>query len=479
MISICCQPRREYSVWPQLAGSFASSLIAFNTGCLVGLPSSLIPQLEAELDPRLHLNFEQASWIATLYLIAGLPACLVGGYLSAKYGRRRITMLAGLPLFFSWCMIAVAPSLPIIYLSRFISALAICSTHPSMGVFVSEISHPDWRGSLGVIPSIFLALGITKAYLLGFLFDWRTTAWCCSAGSLLLSAVMWGMKETPYWLVENNREKEACQSLQWYRGPTYDITEEINEIIDKKKEKDLEMDKTSDLSQTLRTMGSARFIRPFSCAGILYLLAQWTGISTMVFYMTNIFQESGSSIDPMLAPVIVAGIRVFMAGLASFVLSFASRRHLFVFSAMVISLSAATIATFSYMRTSGCCFNSTMQDSLGLLPLLATISMFMGHALGVVPVCQLMAAEVFPTEIRTLGSGICVAVATVANAINAKVYPNLLNLLGFHGTFWVYSGVGFGMAVYGWWVIPDNRGLSLVKIEDRMLRNGTQKLSKV
>ena len=108
------------------------------------------------------MALQPASSLATLYLIAGLPACLVGGYLSAKYGRRRITMLAGLPLFFSWCMIAVAPSLPIIFLSRFISALAICSTHPSMGVFVSEISHPDWRGSLGVIPSIFLALGITK-----------------------------------------------------------------------------------------------------------------------------------------------------------------------------------------------------------------------------------------------------------------------------------------------------------------------------
>ena len=28
----------------------------------------------------------------------------------------------------------------------------------------------------------------------------------------------------------------------------------------------------------------------------------------MVLYMTNIFQDSGSSIDPRLAPVIVAGI---------------------------------------------------------------------------------------------------------------------------------------------------------------------------
>jgi len=187
---------------------------------------------------------------------------------------------------------------------------------------------------------------------------------------------------------------------------------------------------------------SQAFLRPLSCAGVLYLLAQWTGISTMVFYMTNIFQESGSSFDPLLAPVLVAGIRVLTAAIASLVLSFASRRHLFVISSLLICFSSGGIATFSYMRTSDCCLTASLRDSLGLLPLLATIAMFTGHALGVVPVCQLLAAEVFPTETRTLGSGICVAIATIANAINAKVFPSLLSLLGFHGTFWLYSTVG-------------------------------------
>ena len=49
-------------------------------------------------------------------------------------------------------------------------------------------------------------------------------------------------------------------------------------------------------------------------------------------------------------------------------------------------------------------------------------------------------------------------------SIVCQVYPALVSLLGFHGTFWVYSGVGAAMALYGWLVIPDNRGLSLVKI---------------
>ena len=118
------------------------------------------------------------------------------------------------------------------------------------------------------------------------------------------------------------------------------------------------------------------------------------GISTMVIYMTNIFQDSGSTMDPLLAPVIVAGTRVLTSGLAAFVLRYASRRHLFVLSAVLIFTSTFTIATFSYMRTSDCCFDAAVKDSLGHVPLLAVIAMFVGHALGVVPVCQLLAAEV-------------------------------------------------------------------------------------
>ena len=67
---------------------------------------------------RLRVSFSQASWLATLYLVAALPACLVGGYLSARFGRRQVTMVAGFPLFFTWCIIAVAPSIQIIFAAR-------------------------------------------------------------------------------------------------------------------------------------------------------------------------------------------------------------------------------------------------------------------------------------------------------------------------------------------------------------------------
>ena len=238
---------------------------------------------------------------------------------------------------------------------------------------------------------------------------------------------MWACRETPYWLVENMREEEARRSMRWYRGELYDITGEIEEIITNKREKEVTEKTGGSVCSLFNTIASPTFLRPFSCAGVLYILAQWTGISTMVFFMTTIFQQSGSSLDPSLCPVIVAPIRLVTAGLAFFVLRYANRRYLFVISSSIIFLSTATIATFAYINTSDVVLDldSEMKETIGLVPLLAVICMFVGHALGVVPVCQLTAAEVFPTEIRTLGSGICVAVATVANAVNSKVWTEV------------------------------------------------------
>ena len=40
--------------------------------------------------------------------------------------------------------------------------------------------------------------------------------------------------------------------------------------------------KLGGLGATLRVLASTTFLRPYRCAGALYLLAQLTGVSTMV-----------------------------------------------------------------------------------------------------------------------------------------------------------------------------------------------------
>ena len=52
-----------------------------------------------------------------------------------------------------------------------------------------------------------------------------------------------------------------------------------------------------------------------------------------------------------------------------------------------------------------------------------------------------------------------------------KLYPHFLESLGFHGTFWMYGCVMVIEVIYGALTLPENKGLSLVKTEDKMINN--------
>ena len=109
----------------------------------------------------------------------------------------------------------------------------------------------------------------------------------------------------------------------------------------------------------------------------------------------------------------------------------------------------------------------------GWVPVLSVILLNSFRTIGYMAVVQLLLAESFPTEIRSYASGICGA-CTAVNMFGAtKLYPWFLQNLSFSGTFWMYAGVMAFQVVYGGFSIPENKGQSLVKTEDKMLNIAT------
>ena len=73
---------------------------------------------------------------------------------------------------------------------------------------------------------------------------------------------------------------------------------------------------------------------------------------------------------------------------------------------------------------------------------------------------------------RSYASGICGAFTAVNMFGATKLYPWFVHVLGFHGTFWMYSLVMLLEVVYAAISIPENRGESLVATEEKMARRG-------
>ncbi len=51
------------------------------------------------------------------------------------------------------------------------------------------------------------------------------------------------------------------------------------------------------------------------------------------------------------------------------------------------------------------------------------------------------------------------------NTAAIKLFPDMVDFMGFAGTYYVYTGVSVAMAIWGFVTIPDNRGKTLVQVE--------------
>ena len=193
--------------------------------------------------------------------------------------------------------------------------------------YISETVHPNLRGSLATLPPFMLASGMLFVWIISYFFTWRITAHLLIIPPILSTFLLFLLPETPYWLVENDKSEAAKKSLKFFRGGNYDISEEFNEIQSKH-----ELKKNQNTDQTwkftISRLFSKAFFKPYSCVGMLFVFTSLSGLSNLLVYMIDILDESGSSIDPEIGPIIVGAARVVFAGnILRFALHLQMKRH--------------------------------------------------------------------------------------------------------------------------------------------------------
>ena len=88
------------------------------------------------------------------------------------------------------------------------------------------------------------------------------------------------------------------------------------------------------------------------------------------------------------------------------------------------------------------------------------------RAAGQLPILHTLIAELFPTEIRTQAIGITDSMYLTTGALAVKFFPEMKHAFGFSGLCFFYAIMGFLNFTWGGLTIPDNRGKSLVKVEE-------------
>ena len=140
-----------------------------------------------------------------------------------------------------------------------------------------------------------------------------------------------------------------------------------------------------------------------------------------------------------------------------------SPRILFIVCQIMGLLGFIVLGIFAYLHE----FHS-IHPTLKWAPLAGIMVVVTKQAAGTIPVLVMLNTESYPTEFRTLAISVTESSFLLVGAIVTKTFPDLKNALGLYGAIGCFALMHIFSILWGHFMIRDNRGKSLVKVEEEI-----------
>lgn len=435
---------------------FATGVTAIG-GFLFGYDTAVINGANSYLKAHLNLNPTQEGLAGASAILGCIPGAMCAGFLSDKFGRRKLLFLCALLYAVSGLLSAIPRTFEQFLVARFISGLGIGASSMICPVYIAEIAPEKWRGrlgtlfQLGIVTGIFLTLFVNK--LIQGLGDdaWNTASgWRWMLGmevvpAVLFIALLFAVPESPRWLAQQGREEEARGVLEKVGGREHAATElaAIREVMSQEK------GRFAELFQGV-------FRKPLVLAVVLMACSQFCGINAIMYYSTKIFESAGGGRNAAFTSSVWVGlINVIFTFVAIAFVDRAGRRPLLLIGTAVQAVALGLVGWMFH----------TQQNGIALL--LCVIGFIAAFSLAMGPIGWLFCSEIFPNKVRGRAMSVAAFTVWVSCYIVAQTFPMLNDspAIGPAKTFWIYAGVSLlsFLFVLAW--IPETKGRTLEEIE--------------
>jgi len=435
---------------------FATGVTAIG-GFLFGYDTAVINGANSYLKAYMNLNPAQEGMAGASAILGCIPGAMFAGFLSDRFGRKRMLFLCALLFAISGLLSAIPRSFEQFLVARFISGLGIGASSIICPVYIAEISPEKVRGrlgslfQLGIVSGIFITLFVNK--LIQGLGDetWNTSSgWRWMLGmevvpAVLFIALLMAVPESPRWLAQKGRADEARKTLEKVGGPEH----AARELSSMQAAMRLEEGRFSELF-------TGGFFKPLAIAVALMAFSQFCGINAIMYYSTKIFAASGAGQNAAFSASV-------WVGLINFVFTFVAiglvdkvgRRPLLLIGTAVQAVALGLVGWMFH----------TQQNGIALL--VCVVLFIAAFAMAMGPIGWLFCSEIFPNKVRGRAMSVAAFTVWVSCYVVAQTFPILNDnpAIGPALTFWFYAGVSLLSFLFILVLIPETKGRSLEEIE--------------
>jgi SP family xylose:H+ symportor-like MFS transporter len=435
-----------------------STIVAALGGLLFGFDTAVISGTTDALRKVFDLTSQQLGFTVASALIGTILGAIAVGRPADRAGRRATLIVMAVFYFVS----AVGSAFPWDWYSflgfRFLGGLAVGGASVVSPLYIAEISPARLRGRLVAVQQFNIVLGILLAFFSNYLLagmklgdvTWR---WMFGVEAFPAAAfffLLFGIPQSPRWLVAKGRVEEAGQLLALLGTDTGSVRQEIDAI-----RQSLATEHDSLQEPFLRR----KYAKPIMLAVLIAMFNQLSGINAVLYYAPQVFQMAGASEgSALMQTMAVGGTNLIVTILAMTVIDYFGRKVLMLVGSVGYIVSLGTVAWAFY--TYGTQFTAT-----GNAIVLGALMLFIAsHAFGQGAVIWVFISEIFPNRVRARGQALGSFTHWFMCALISWTFPVIADVSGGHA-FAFFAAM---MVLQLFWVLflmPETKAVPLEEIQ--------------
>lgn len=425
-------------------------------GFLFGYDLVMISGAQIYLRDQFGLSPAQFGLATTSALLGCIAGPTLGAVLCDRLGRKT-TLIIAAGLFTAGAVGTALPhDISTFNVFRIVGGIGVGLASLASPMYIVEIAPTRSRGRLGIMYQLAITIGCLTATIVAYYLakylppqvSWRWMFASVAVPVLIFVACLPFVPQSPRWLAEKGRDAEALAVLARI-DKTADAHEQLLAI----------RSPLSWQSGRFRDLLEPSMRMPMFIGIVLAILNNWTGWTSVSFYLPTLFQRAGyaEASAAIGQNVIVMAANVLLTLVAIRVVDSVGRRPLWL---------AASAAMSVCMLIAGLFFQLQITGAMVLVVVLCCMA---PHSMGLGPLPWLMMSEIYPTRIRARAVAVTTTFLWVAGFSGPYAFPILdsasRKIIGSGAAvFWLYGVICIFSFFWALRFLPETKGKSLEDI---------------
>ncbi len=428
-----------------------STVVAALGGLLFGFDTAVISGTTHGLTMAYGLTPGSLGMTVAIALWGAIVGAMTAGLPGERFGRRNslrvlaiLYLVSALGCAFAWGWY------PLMFF-RFLGGLGIGGSSVLGPMYIAEIAPAKWRGRLVGFFQFNIVFGILLAYFSNYLVtlmqfgaaEWRWMLGVAAIPAALFMVMLYGIPQSPRWLVEKRRVEEARAVLQ--QVGEANAEQELQDILE-----------SMHLERKKEPLFSRKYSLPIFLAVSIGMFNQFSGINAILYYMNDIFAHAGfSAVSGSLQAVAVGATNLVFTVIAMLVIDRLGRKKMLLVGSVGTAVCLAGVAAVF--------FTSAHQNLL--VWLLMGFIAFFGFSQGAVIWVYL--SEVFPNRVRAKGQSLGSFSHWFMNALISGIFPLMAASSGAY-PFAFFSAMMVLQFFVVLFIYPETKGVTLEEMQKKL-----------